>query len=124
VNTLFAVAIGGALGSVLRYLVHVLFARWSIFPWATLLVNVAGCTAMGLLVGYFASRHMPSPEWRAFLGVGVLGGFTTFSTFAFDFAQLTQNNATAALAAAYMASSVLLSVGGYFVGSAVARWLV
>jgi CrcB protein len=117
-----AVAAGGALGSVLRYLVHVAMARWTAFPWSTLAVNVAGCTAMGALVGYLLSRQTLAPEWRGFLGIGLLGGFTTFSTFASDFAQLAGRAAAPALL--YAASSVLLALAGYFAGSTAARWLV
>ena len=93
------VAAGGALGAVARYGVGVwaqrLFpaAQW---PWATLTVNIVGSAIMGLLVGLMAHFWSPSAEMRAFLTVGVLGGFTTFSAFSFDIVGLTQRGALGA----------------------------
>jgi fluoride exporter len=74
---LFPVMIGGALGAGARYLVGVALAS----PWATLAVNLIGGLAMGLLIGSLARD---SESWRLFAGVGVLGGFTTFSAFGLD----------------------------------------
>ena len=80
----FYVGAGGALGSVGRYLVSGLVHRWlpfSSFPWGTLTVNVFGCFVIGLLGGLVELRGFFSPDARSFLLIGVLGGFTTFSTF-------------------------------------------
>lgn len=112
-----AVALGGALGSVARHLAMAAVARWlgPAFPWGTLAVNVLGSFAMGAIVGLAEAAWRPSPELRAFLSVGVLGGFTTFSTFSLDAAALLERG-EAGLAAAYVGASVLASVGALFAG--------
>lgn len=85
ISKLMAVAFGGSIGAVLRYLVFFYFERFhkSIFPWPTLIVNLTGAFLIGLLWGYF-ERYYVSPGLRMFIFIGVLGSFTTFSTFAFD----------------------------------------
>ena len=119
---LFAIAAGGALGSVARYLVGAGFARWlgEGFPWGTLAVNVIGGLVMGAVVG--ALPREAAPELRAFLAVGVLGGFTTFSAFAFDAVSLLERGQTA-LAALYIGASVLLAILALALGMAAVRWL-
>lgn len=81
-----AIAAGGAVGALLRFWVssgvHVLFGR--AFPWGTLVVNVLGSLAMGLLYVLLLERSAAAPEWRALLMVGLLGAFTTFSTFSME----------------------------------------
>ncbi|MFV3076137.1 fluoride efflux transporter CrcB [Niveispirillum fermenti] len=111
------VAIGGAFGSVARYLTAVGFGRLfgTGFPWATVTVNIVGSLVMGLLVGLMAHVWSPPAEVRAFLTVGVLGGFTTFSTFSLDAAALLQRG-DVGLAAAYVLSSVIVGIGGLFAG--------
>lgn len=111
------VAIGGALGSVARYLTGVGLGRWlgAGFPWATLTVNIVGSLVMGILVGLMAQRWVPSGEMRAFLTIGILGGFTTFSTFSLDAAGLLQRGEMG-MAAAYVLSSVIMGIGGLFAG--------
>lgn len=111
------VAIGGALGAVARYLTGVGLGRWlgTGFPWATLTVNMVGSLAMGLVVGLAAHRLTLSDEMRAFLTIGVLGGFTTFSSFSLDAAGLLQRGEIM-LAAAYVLTSVIMSIGGLFAG--------
>ena len=81
-NGLFPVMVGGAIGAGARHLVgQILLARLGPgFPWWTLSVNIAGSLMMGLLIGWLA-RSGGSDQARLFLGVGVLGGFTTFSSF-------------------------------------------
>ena len=83
-NILF-IAIGGALGSVARYLFSSLVLRLSgsLFPVGTFAVNLAGCVAFGLIMGAAQQRFVLTPEARSFLLIGVLGGFTTFSSFAY-----------------------------------------
>ena len=85
---MLAVAAGGALGAVGRYLVMSQVGHWlgSGFPFATLVVNVAGSFLLGLLIEASALAWSPAPELRALLVVGVLGAFTTFSTFSLDVA--------------------------------------
>jgi CrcB protein len=83
-----AIAAGGALGSMARHGVNVLIhGRWPTmrFPLATAIVNIAGCLVIGLLAGLIMSgRITPRLYWREFVFVGILGGFTTFSTFGLD----------------------------------------
>lgn len=86
--TWIAIAIGGALGSVARHGVnHVVHARWltTRFPVATVAINVGGCFLIGLLAGLVAAERVTLRlHWREFVFVGLLGGFTTFSTFGLD----------------------------------------
>lgn len=124
-QTILAVAVGGAAGSVGRYVVMSAVGQWlgSGFPWGTLLVNVLGSFIMGVLVELSALAWSPSPEIRALLVVGVLGGFTTFSTFSLDVGYLIERHQTAA-AAVYAIASVALSVGALFLGLALMRQVV
>lgn len=124
VSHMAAVAAGGALGSVARYLIaaHVMAWTGGGFPFGTLAVNALGCLVMGMLVEAAALFWSPPPELRSFLMVGVLGGLTTFSTFALDFGALWERNAQLS-AMAYMAASLVLSLGGFFAGMALIRLL-
>lgn len=83
-----AVGIGGALGSAVRHGVnHLIHSRWPFltFPLATFIINIVGCAVIGVLAGLVASGRLPMRiYWREFVFVGILGGFTTFSTFALD----------------------------------------
>ncbi|NKD77838.1 fluoride efflux transporter CrcB [Haematospirillum sp. H1815] len=117
-----AVAVGGALGSVLRYAVMAGVGRWagSGFPWGTLVVNVAGSLIMGILVEIVARKWSLPGFWQVFLFVGVLGGFTTFSTFSLDLAMLMDRHA--GLAAVYAVGSVVVGTAALFVGMALVRW--
>lgn len=120
-----AVALGGALGAVARYgLVEAATRLFGAgFPWGTLAVNVVGSVAMGLLIELMALLWSPGPELRAFLVVGVLGAFTTFSTFSLDVVVLTQRGEALA-AAAYVAASLALCIGGLIAGLRMARVLL
>ena len=111
------VALGGAIGSATRHGVNVWSGRMlgSGFPWHTLIVNVLGCLLMGVLIELMALRLNVSNDIRAFLTTGLLGGFTTFSAFALDFALLVERK-TYGLAAAYAAGSVVLSLAAVFAG--------
>ncbi|MQA33513.1 fluoride efflux transporter CrcB [Modestobacter roseus] len=100
-------ALGGALGALARWaLAEALPTPAAGWPWATLLVNLAGCLLLGLLLAVLFPRHPDSRWLRPFLGTGVLGGFTTFSTFAVETVRLVDAGA-AATAAGYVAASVL-----------------
>ncbi|MGI9385794.1 MAG: fluoride efflux transporter CrcB [Methyloligellaceae bacterium] len=116
------VALGGAIGAVGRYLVGVGATRLigSGFPWGTLIVNVVGSFIMGALIAALALRYSVSNEMRAFLTVGILGGFTTFSAFSLDFAVLMERK-DFGLAVLYLGSSVGMSILALFVGLSVAR---
>ena len=111
------VALGGALGSAARHGVNVWSGRLlgSGFPWHTLIVNVLGCLLMGVLIELMALRLNVSNDIRAFLTTGLLGGFTTFSAFALDFTFLVERKSYA-LAGAYAAGSVALSLAAVFAG--------
>ena len=84
--TVLLVAIGGAVGSIARYLLSSFVHRvvTPLFPFGTFAVNVLGCAVFGAIAGLAHERFLLRPETRAFLLIGVLGGFTTFSTFAFE----------------------------------------
>jgi CrcB protein len=114
---ILAVAAGGSAGSVARYLVGIAAGRLfgMSFPWGTLIINIVGSFALGALAEAFALRWDASPAVRAFLTIGICGGFTTFSTFSLDTVYL-MNRGEMALSAAYVAASVMLSVGALFAG--------
>ena len=122
VKTALMVALGGAVGALARYMVGVGAMRFigAGFPWGTLIVNVVGSLIMGLLIAAFALRYSVSNEMRAFLTVGILGGFTTFSAFSLDFAVLMERK-DYGLAVLYLGSSVGLSILALFVGLSIAR---
>jgi CrcB protein len=117
---IFGIALGGALGSVIRYAIGHYGARHNErFPWATLLINVAGSFLLGVLVRWLP-RTTLSPELGFALTVGFCGGFTTFSTFSVEVARLIEGGAYSR-AAAYAAASMVLSLAATFVGFAVGR---
>jgi len=120
-NILLA-ALGGAIGSVLRYLVGVFSVRWfgPSFPWGTLAVNVVGSFIIGLSVEMIARRFNASMELRVFIITGILGGFTTWSSFSLDTMVLFERGAIAA-AAAYVIGSLIVSFAAVFAGLALGR---
>lgn len=116
------VGLGGFLGSVLRYAVGGMVGRLKVgwtFPLETLLINVAGCLVLGVLVGVSESRGVFSGTTRAFLFIGLLGGFTTFSTFGYETFQLMRDGQWPA-AAMSTALQVVLGIGGVWAGHALA----
>jgi CrcB protein len=123
-NQVMAIAIGGALGSVLRYWLSTGAHAWlgRGFPYGTLAVNVLGCFVMGLLFVLLVERFAESPVLRAGLLIGVLGGFTTFSSFSIETFNLIEQGAMAK-AAANMAASLILCVGATWLGVILARQL-
>jgi CrcB protein len=116
------VFLGAGLGGALRHGVNVATDQLLGlgFPYGTLIVNVAGSFAMGLLAGYFAFRPGVDQHMRLFLTTGILGGFTTFSAFSLDAALLIERQSYGA-AAGYMAGSVTASVAALFFGLAMVR---
>jgi fluoride exporter len=116
------VALGGAVGSVCRYLVGVWTLRrfGPAFPWGTLTVNIVGCFAIGLLTEVIARRLNASMELRLLVVTGFLGGFTTFSAFSLDAIALYERGAMTA-AALYVAASVGVSLAAVFGGLALGR---
>ncbi len=115
-------AMGGAIGASARYLVGVAAIRLigSGFPWGTLIVNILGSLIMGFMIEAVALRYSISNEMRTFLATGVLGGFTTFSAFSLDFAELMERKAQG-LAVLYLGASVGLSILALFAGLYIAR---
>ena len=113
--TVLQVALGGALGASGRYLTGV--AMTSLmgrsFPWGTLTVNVVGSFLMGVLVVTLA--NLSATRFAPFLAIGVLGGFTTFSSFSLDAVTLYERGEVA-LAAGYVAASLILSIAALFAG--------
>lgn len=107
-NGLFPVMIGGAIGAGARYLVgQIMLVRLGPgFPWWTLSINIAGSLLMGLLVGVLARNSEGGNTTWLFLGVGILGGFTTFSSFSLEFWLLFERGQTGQ-AAAYVLVSVI-----------------
>ena len=110
---------GAGIGGALRHGVNLASAKvFGLgFPFGTLIVNVVGSLAMGLLAGYFAYRTGAPQHMRLFLTTGILGGFTTFSAFSLDAALLMERHAYG-LAAAYVAVSVAVSLAALFAGLA------
>ena len=120
------VALGGAVGAVARYQVGRGVTAWlgpaavTAFPWATLIVNVAGSLAMGLLAGWLARHGTGGETARLLLGVGLLGGFTTFSAFSLEMMLLIERGQPGT-AFAYAAISVLAGVTALYIGLIVMR---
>ncbi len=116
------VAAGGGLGAAFRYGVNVWAPRLfgADYPWHTLIVNVAGCFVMGVLTEMAALKFNFSQEMRLFLTTGILGGFTTFSAFALDFALMAERREFLQ-AGGYAIASVVLSIAACFAGLAVVR---
>ena len=111
-SLILAVAVGGALGSVARYLMGIGATRMFglSFPWGTLIINILGSFLIGAFVEMFALKADLPQEVRVFLTVGICGGFTTFSTFSLD-AYVLLERGEWWFAAAYIAGSVVLSIG-------------
>ncbi len=122
---ILAIAAGGAFGAVARHYVSFQVSMWfgRDFPWGTLAVNIAGSFILGALIEVMALVWSPGQEIRALLTVGMLGAFTTFSTFSLDTVLLIERGDTAT-AMGYVASSLLLSVGALFLGLRLARLII
>ena len=118
------VMLGGAIGSAARYQVGRLTLGWlgPNYPWGTLTVNLVGGMLMGVLVGALARLTVPGEHWRLFAAIGVLGGFTTFSSFALDTVNMIQRGDLAA-ALGYILLSVAGAILGVFAGLAIVRAL-
>ena len=116
------VVLGAGVGGALRHGVNMLAVRLLGygFPFGTVIVNVLGSFLIGVLAGYFAFRTGVNQHLRLFLTTGILGGFTTFSTFSLDAALLVERHSYA-MAAGYIVVSVALALSGLFFGLAMFR---
>jgi len=120
------VALGGAIGALLRYQTGRLMTHWlgvqavTTFPWATLTVNVLGSLVMGGLAGFLARHGHGGEQWRLFLGVGVLGGFTTFSSFSLEMMLLIERGQPFQ-ALTYVLISVLAGRSALYIGLIIMR---
>lgn len=125
IQTLIAIALGSALGGVMRYLVGAAVHLWlaRTFPWGTLTVNVLGSTVIGIAWVLLAARGEGGELARAFVIVGILGGFTTFSSFTMETMLLLEQHGFAR-AGAYVTASVALCLAGAWAGIGMGRqWL-
>ena len=113
-NSIIPVMAGGALGAALRYCVSLAFAGRGGFPYATLAVNLIGGFAMGVLAA-LVLRGVASEGLRLFVGVGILGGFTTFSAFSLEIFQMIERGHIA-LAGGYAIASVIGSIAALALG--------
>ena len=116
-KTMIAIAAGGALGALARHFFAARVMRWTggDFPWGIFAANVLGAILMGVLIHALTRLPEPMPALRAFLAVGVLGAFTTFSTYSLDIVLLIERGQIGA-ATSYALGSVVLSVAGLFGG--------
>lgn len=121
-KTILYIAIGGAVGSVLRFLTTLLVSKyWSDnFPLATFIVNIIGCFFIGLFVGYLTKNQLEDSNLKWFLVTGVCGGFTTFSAFGMENYSLFQNN-NSLLAFGYIALSIILGLFAVWFGLFVSK---
>lgn len=118
---LAVVALGGVIGACARYGAGLLLpTATGAFPWTTLAVNTLGCAAIGVLMVVITEVRAVHPLVRPFLGTGVLGGFTTFSTYAVDIQRLVHGG-RAALAAAYLAATPMAALVAVWAASALTR---
>lgn len=117
-KNILLVALGGAIGSALRYCVALIF-REGLLPWSTLLVNVVGCFLIGFLSSLFETVPSSS-NWKMLATVGFCGGFTTFSTYINEnFKYLTNNEFLKSML--YLSSSVILGFAALYFGRIAAR---
>ena len=123
VNNYVLVFLGGGVGACLRHACNLLGARVAVgspWPWSTFLINISGALLMGVVVEAFALRNGTSPQLRLLLATGILGGYTTFSTYSLEIGLLLQRGQHG-LAALYAGGSVALGVAGLFGGMKLAR---
>ncbi|NHM07766.1 fluoride efflux transporter CrcB [Flavobacterium sp. CYK-4] len=116
-KTLVLVGIGGALGSVLRYLTTLTVTKYfsTIFPWATFIINVLGCLLIGIIMGLLEKNQLTDSSVKWLLVTGFCGGYTTFSAFGYENISLLQNGNTA-LTFLYIITSVVIGLMAVWLG--------
>lgn len=121
-NSVILVMLGGAIGSLGRYELGRLMPRLAGtgWPWGTLVANIVGGFAMGLVAGWLAARAQGGEHLRLFIAVGVLGGFTTFSAFSLETVLMIQRG-EAMSALAYVMASVMCAIGALALGLVIVR---
>jgi CrcB protein len=123
VDVLGVIALGGVLGAEARYGIERLLPHEGGVPWATLAVNVLGCLLIGILMVVLLELTAPHRLTRPFLGIGLLGGFTTFSAYAVETQQLLDDGRPQ-LALAYLAATPVLAIAFTWAGTATARTVI
>ena len=118
------IAVGGAVGSCLRYWLgsHIASRYGTAFPWGTFVINVTGSLVIGVFLALTLERAPIDPRWRFLVAVGFCGGYTTFSTFTYETAQLLQGRGLV-LAVANVVLSAVVGIAAVFGGAALSRWL-
>jgi CrcB protein len=124
IKTILLVGLGGAVGSILRYISAWITAKYfqGTFPLATLLINILGSLLIGLFIGLFAKYYPENQPLKFLLIVGFCGGFTTFSSFASENYSLFQNGQQF-LAYAYIVVSVLLTIAAVGIGNYLTKFI-
>jgi CrcB protein len=117
IRNIVLVGLGGGIGSIFRYLTSVIVNKYFIyiFPLATFTTNFLGCLLIGLLLGYFDRQQLINLDAKFLFVTGFCGGYTTFSTFAFENISLFQSN-NSAVAFAYLAASILCGLFAVWLG--------
>jgi CrcB protein len=122
IKAIILVGLGGGAGSILRYMTSMFVLKYfnTVFPWATLVVNVLGCLTAGFIIGFFEHRQILNPDLRILLITGFCGGYTTFSAFSVENIKLFQSGNTL-LALIYLTSSIFFGLFAVWLGGKISQ---
>ena len=122
-KTIIYIAIGGAIGSVFRYLISVKINKiWlHSFPLATFLINILGCFILGIIIGFLDKQEIVNANFKWFLITGFCGGFTTFSTFSLESVNLIENE-NSLLALLYICLSIFIGLLSIWMGLSIVKY--